>query len=66
MLEWCESVAKKFTKRVFDFLEILEKYPFIGTIEHPELGIRGFTISSQTRGVFQILRVVPRPATKFV
>ena len=54
LLEWGESVTKKFTKRVFDFLEILEKYPFIGNVEYPEQGIRGFTISNQTRILYKV------------
>ncbi len=45
--EWGEGIAKAFTKKVYDFLEILSEFPEIGTIENKEKGIRGFTIIKQ-------------------
>lgn len=53
--EWGESVAKAFTKKVYDFLDILSEFPEIGTIEHKEKRIRGFTIVKQV-SLFYIIR----------
>ncbi len=52
--EWGESVAKAFTKKVFDFLDILSEFPEIGTIENKEKGIRGFTIIKQVNLFYRI------------
>ena len=52
--EWGESVAKAFTRRVFDFLDILSEFPEIGTIENKEKGIRGFTIIEQVNLFYRI------------
>ncbi len=45
--EWNEKVAENFTKKVFDFLNILSEFPEIGTIENSEKEIRGFNIIKQ-------------------
>ncbi len=45
--EWNEKVAENFTKKVFDFLNILSKFPEIGSIENGEKEIRGFNIIKQ-------------------
>ena len=37
-IEWGESVAKAFTRKVYDFLDILSEFPEIGTIENKEKG----------------------------
>jgi len=34
-----DSVAKAFTKKVYDFLDILSEFPEIGTVEHKKKGI---------------------------
>ena len=47
LLEWGESLSRSFTKKVFDFLDILSEFPELGTIENPEKGIRGFLIVKQ-------------------
>jgi len=54
--EWGESVAKAFTKKVYDFLDILSEFPEIGTVEHKEKDIRGFTIIKQVNLFYRISR----------
>lgn len=51
---WGEPAVAKFTLRVFDFLDLLEKYPFVGTVEYEEKDIRGFVLSSQTRLLYKV------------
>lgn len=51
---WGATSVDKFTKRVFSFLELLSKYPAIGSIEHSEENIRGFTLSRQTRLLYKV------------
>ena len=45
--EWNEKVAENFTKKVFDFLNILSEFLEIGSIENSEKEIRGFNIIKQ-------------------
>ncbi len=45
--KWNEKVAENFTKKVFDFLNILSEFPEIGSIENSEKEIRGFNIIKQ-------------------
>ena len=52
--EWGESVAKAFTKKVYDFLDILSEFPEIGSIENKEKEIRGFTIVKQVSLFYRI------------
>ncbi len=52
--EWGEDVAKVFTRKVYDFLDILSEFPEIGTIENKERGIRGFTIIKQVNLFYRI------------
>jgi len=54
LVEWGESVAKAFTRKVYDFLDILSEFPEIGTIENKEKGIRGFTIIRQVNLFYRI------------
>ena len=54
LAEWGEKVAIAFTKKVFDFLDILSEFPEIGTIENNEKGIRGFTIVKQVNLFYRI------------
>jgi hypothetical protein len=35
-------------------LDLLEKYPFVGTVEYDKKDIRGFVISSQTRLLYKV------------
>ncbi len=52
--EWGESVTKAFTRKVYEFLDILAEFPEIGTIENKEKGIRGFTITKQVNLFYRI------------
>ena len=52
--EWGKNVAKAFTKKVYEFLDILSEFPEIGTIENKEKGIRGFTIIKQVNLFYRI------------
>jgi len=52
--EWGENVAKAFTIKVYDFLDILSEFPEIGTIENKEKGIRGFVIIRQVNVFYRI------------
>ena len=52
--EWGENVARAFTRKVYDFLDILSEFPEIGTIENKEKGIRGFTIVKQVNLFYRI------------
>jgi len=40
--------------KVFDFLELLERFPELGTLEVAEKNIRRFQISKQTRIFYRI------------
>ena len=51
---WGEPAVAKFTLRVFDFLDLIEKYTFVGTVEYEKKDIRGFVISSQTRLLYKV------------
>ena len=53
-IEWGENVAKAFTKKVYEFLDILSEFPEIGTIENKENGIHGFTIIKQVNLFYRI------------
>ncbi len=53
-IEWGENVARAFTKKVYEFLDILSEFPEIGTIENKEKGIRGFTIIKQVNLFYRI------------
>ena len=52
--EWGENVARAFTRKVYDFLDILSEFPEIGTIENKEKEIRGFTIVKQVNLFYRI------------
>jgi plasmid stabilization system protein ParE len=52
--EFGELPSAKFRNKVFDFLELLERFPELGTLEVAEKNIRGFQISKQTRIFYRI------------
>ncbi len=54
LITWGEQSVRKFTKKVFDFLNLLSEFPLIGTIENKELNIRGFVIVKQLNLFYQI------------
>lgn len=52
--EWGETVTKAFVKKVYDFLDILEEFPEIGTLENKERNIRAFVIVRQLTLFYKI------------
>jgi len=46
--EFGEQTAEAFTARIFKFLELLLKYPKIGSMENAEKDIRGFLLHRHT------------------
>ena len=52
--EWGESVVKAFMKKLYDFLEILAEFPEIGSMQYPEKGIRGFSLTRQVSIFYKI------------
>lgn len=49
LTNWGSISVLKFKDQVNDFLDILEIFPEIGTLEVPEKKIRGFQINSHIR-----------------
>jgi len=54
LLNWGENTTKVFVKKVFNFLNILEEFPEIGSIENRIYEIRAFTIVSQVNIFYKI------------
>ena len=52
--EWGDRVTSAFVKKVYDFLDILIEFPGIGTLEHKEKNIRGFTVTKQINIYYKI------------
>ncbi|MFY0686948.1 MAG: type II toxin-antitoxin system RelE/ParE family toxin [Cyclobacteriaceae bacterium] len=52
--EYGEQSSVKFRNKVFDFLELLERFPKLGTLEVIEKNIYGFQITKQTRIFYRI------------
>ena len=52
--EWGESVAAAFGQKTIDFLDILENFPEIGTLELFNRQIRGFQLNKQIRVFYRI------------
>ena len=48
-----ESHVKKFTRKVFQFLDLLVDHPSLGAVQHKKLMIRGFVLSSQTTIIYK-------------
>lgn len=49
-----EQAASKFRTKVFDFLELLERFPELGSLEVEEKNIRGFQVSKEIRLFYRI------------
>jgi plasmid stabilization system protein ParE len=52
--EWNQRVTESFIKKVYDTIDTLAEFPDIGTIEHKEKGIRGFTIVKQINIFYKV------------
>lgn len=46
--EFGEKMTEEFTNKVFYFLDLLAKYPDLGTVENKDSNIRGFVIHKYT------------------
>lgn len=51
---WGENITANFVKNVYDFLELLQEFPELGTIENKSKNIRGFTIVKQVNLFYKI------------
>jgi plasmid stabilization system protein ParE len=52
--EWGDRVAEAFEQKTNDFLDLLEDFPKIGTVEYPQKQIRGFQLTKQTKIFYRI------------
>ena len=52
--EWNQKVTQAFVKKVYDTIDPLAEFPEIGTIEHKEKEIRGFTIIKQINVFYKV------------
>jgi plasmid stabilization system protein ParE len=52
--EFGEKSSVNFKDKVFDFLELLERFPQLGTLEVADKSIYGFQISKQTKIFYRI------------
>lgn len=46
-VEWGETVTRAFVRRTYEFLDLLSKFPEIGSVENSEKQIRGFVLVQQ-------------------
>ena len=53
--EWNQKVTQAFVKKVYDTLDTLAEFPDIGTIEHKEKEIRGYTIVKQINIFYRVI-----------
>ncbi len=51
---WGELVAEMFEEKIINFLDLLEEFPEIGTLESPEKKLYGFQLSKQTKVFYRI------------
>jgi plasmid stabilization system protein ParE len=51
---WGSKSADEFQTKIENFLDLLQDFPEIGTLEVKEKGIRGFTITKQTTIFYRI------------
>ncbi|XOV93186.1 MAG: type II toxin-antitoxin system RelE/ParE family toxin [Bacteroidota bacterium] len=54
LTEFGEKPSISFKDKVFDFLELLERFPQLGTLEVVDKNIYGFQISKQTKIFYRI------------
>lgn len=52
--EWGERVAEAFEQKTADFLDLIEDFPEIGTVEIAEKQIRGFQLTKQTKVFYRV------------
>ncbi len=52
--EFGKDATERFRIKVFDFLELLSKFPELGSLEVPDKRIFGFQLSKQTRLFYRL------------
>jgi plasmid stabilization system protein ParE len=52
--KWGELVADAFEQKIINFLDLLEEFPEIGTVEFPEKRLYGFQLTKQTKVFYRI------------
>jgi plasmid stabilization system protein ParE len=52
--KWGELIADAFEQKIINFLDLLEEFPEIGTLEFPEKRLYGFQLTKQTRVFYRI------------
>jgi len=52
--EWNQKVTASFVRKVYDTLDTLAEFSEIGTIEHKEKEIRGFTFVKQINVFYKV------------
>jgi plasmid stabilization system protein ParE len=52
--KWDEKVALAFEEKTIQFLDLLEQFPEIGSIELKEKQIRGFPLTKHTRLFYRL------------
>jgi len=52
--KWGELVAEDFEQKVVGFLDLLEYFPEMGTLEIPDKKIYGFQLTRQTRIFYRV------------
>ena len=52
--EFGSNTVKIFTQRIFKFLELLTKYPQIGTLENKNEDLRGFLLHRHTTLLYKV------------
>ena len=48
-VEWGETVTRNFVNKTYNIIDLLSKTPTLGSIEKPDLNIRGFLITKHNR-----------------
>lgn len=52
--KWGERISQVFEQKTVDFLDLLEIFPEMGTVEVVEKQIRGFQLTKQTKIFYRI------------
>ncbi|MCF8278045.1 MAG: type II toxin-antitoxin system RelE/ParE family toxin [Flavobacteriales bacterium] len=52
--DWNEKVVRAFVQKTEAILQLLARTPELGTLEHPENGIRGFKLTKHNRLFYRV------------
>lgn len=53
-LEWSEKVVHGFMQKLYDFLDVLQEFPEIGSMQYPQRDIRGFVLTKQITVFYKV------------